>query len=326
MANGYSASLIALIGDLEFFSNTLLLPRWSQNDRCCSLCRASAIGELSYRDFTNNAAWIPTLWKHWDWKEWSQRSQCKLFSMAHLSACNVQLDYMHCKYLGSDMYQYGGALYLLTHVIMENADPKINLQHLWSRMKEWYKNNPSAHRYAYFNRLSMYVRKSGPPKLRGKAVEVKGFGLLMLHLWEHYCNENLELHRQLLAMLKLNCKMEEILDAFKEYDALPPQAHADLNAACRSMCHLHNLISEHFENEDDFPNCCQITSKSHALLHICSQSNAISPRRTWCFTGESFMNVSKTLAQNCCKGVSPFNVHAKMLEHWRLGMHYQLSA
>jgi len=113
---------------------------------------------------------------------------------------------------------------------------------------------------------------------------------------------------------------------FQKIYSLPPQAHADLNAACISMCHLHKLISQHFEDEADFPNRCQVTSKSHALLHICSQSNAISPRRIWCFAGESFLSVSKTLAQNCVKGVSPPNAHSKMLEQWRLGMHYQLSA
>lgn len=92
---------------------------------------------------------------------------------------------------------------------------------------------------------------------------------------------------------------------FQKIYSLPPQAHADLNAACISMCHLHKLISQHFEDEADFPNRCQVTSKSHALLHICSQSNAISPRRIWCFAGESFLSVSKTLAQNCERGQPP---------------------
>lgn len=133
---------------MELFSNTLQFPRWNQNDQCCALCRASAIGELSYRDFTNNAAWIPTLWKHFEWKTWSGRSKCRLFDI-----------------------------------------PRSTFAVLWAKMKKWYKNNLSPHRYAYFKRLSMYVRKSGPPKLRGKEAEVKGLGLLILHLWQQYCNE-----------------------------------------------------------------------------------------------------------------------------------------
>lgn len=324
LAGGWTAALVSLIGDLEYFSNTLQMPRWSSSSQVCSLCSASATGDLTYRNFLPGAPWEATSWMPTTWKEWGNKSTCKLFSLPWVTGCNVCYDYMHCKYLGSDQYQFGGVLYLLTHLVMDAADPKVNLQRLWLLMQQWYKKYKVPQAYSYFNRLTMFVRKSGPPKLRGKASEVKYFGALVLFLWEKFCNRHLEIHRQILAMLKANLKMEQLMDNCKNLDAFPPDQHLELKQACSTMCHLQNLVSRHFEDEEDLPNCCQVTSKSHCLMHICELAGSINPRKTWCFTGESFMNVSKTLAQNCVKGVKPANVNAKMLGHWRLGTHYQL--
>lgn len=56
---------------------------------------------------------------------------------------------------------------MLTHFILP-ATPLENLQYLWQRIKHWYSVVGTRHRYHYFNRLTMFVRKSGPPKLRGR--------------------------------------------------------------------------------------------------------------------------------------------------------------
>ena len=77
-------------------------------------------------------------------------------------------------------------------------------------------------RYRYLNKLSMFVRAKGPLKLRGKGSEIKGFGSILLLLWNEFKNDSLETHRMITAMLKLNVEMEKLLAENKCYDAFPP--------------------------------------------------------------------------------------------------------
>ena len=122
--------------------------------------------------------------------------------------------------------QFGGAMYLLTHVIMDNPDPKANLNILWPIMQEFYKKFSVQERFTYFNRLTMFCRKSGPPKLRGKAGEVKSFGPLMLHLWEMFYNPHVELQRMVRVMLLKHCQMEALMNEHKHCDFFSALASA----------------------------------------------------------------------------------------------------
>ena len=143
-----------------------------------------------------------------------------MFDIPAVSGATVAVDYMHSKYLGSDMYVYGGLFYYLCFYLMTDT-PQGNLLALWAELQELYRLLDVKHRYAYFNRLTMFVRKSGPPKLRGRAAEVKGLALPMLHLWEKHMNGQLELHRMILTMLKTNCTMELLLDEYRSEDFFP---------------------------------------------------------------------------------------------------------
>ena len=85
---------------------------------------------------------------------------------------NVMLGYLHLKYLGIDMYHYGGIFWLLVCRILPGA-PFADLQTCWENMKYWYAKLGTKNRYHYFHRLTMFVRKSGPPRLRGRGAEVQ---------------------------------------------------------------------------------------------------------------------------------------------------------
>ena len=136
-------------------------------------------------------------------EELEQKNTCKLFSIPHVTGCNVFLDYLHLKYLGGDMYMFGGLLWLMTFCLLP-GQPLSNLEHIWGRMKFWYAKLGVQHRYHYFNRLTMFVRKTGAPKLRGRAVEVLGLNHVMVKIWEETLNPQVEIHRMILQMLKMN--------------------------------------------------------------------------------------------------------------------------
>ena len=60
-----------------------------------------------------------------------------IFTWQNLSALNLALDYMHCKYLGSDQYAYGSIMWLLCFQVLPN-DPLANLLALWPLIKNIY--------------------------------------------------------------------------------------------------------------------------------------------------------------------------------------------
>lgn len=324
LAGGFCGALISVQGDLDFFAASLQLPRWNLKAGGCSVCKAAQEGLGTWKKFSCPQHILDLEWKPAQWKLWDKKSKCFLFSIPNLSACNIMLDYLHCKYLGSDQYQYGGLLYYMTYFLLPEAAWS-NLQCIWSKIKFYYKELKVKHQYHYFNRLTMYVRKTGPPKLRGRGAEVLGLGKVLLHIWRDLHNPSIEIHRMLLVMLKANNNMEEILDEHRYEAALPALAAQRFVDNAFRMAHLQHLIYCHFNDEPLLRGSFAITIKLHMVLHIALHSHEISPRLTWNFTGEDSMGILKTLGQNCSKGVQPQDVCTKMLSHWRYAMHQELT-
>ena len=324
LANGYCGALVAIQGDLDLFAGSLQLPRWNLKAGGCSVCKACQEGIGTWKTFANPQHILDLEWKPGEWKLWDKKSPCRLFAIPNLTGCNVMLDYLHCKYLGSDQYQYGGLLFFMTYSLLPGA-ALANLQSIWSKIKFYYKELKVKHQYHYFNRLTMYVRKSGPPKLRGRGAEVLGLGKVLLHIWHDLHNPSIEIHRMLLVMLKANNRMEELLDEHRYETALPALSAQQFVDNAFRMAHLQHLIHSHLSEEPLLRGSFAITIKLHMVLHIALHSHQISPRITWNFTGEDSMGVLKKLGRNCSKGVQPHDVSTKMLSHWRYAMHQELT-
>ena len=201
LANGYCGCLWSLIGDLDYLVSILKLPNFNSS-RPCSLCRCSLAGANSWSDFSPSALWRNQLWTLTAWKNWEGRSQCPLFGcLSYCSALTVHLDYMHCKYLGVDQYVYASVLALLCCQVMSGT-PQENLNRCWRTIKEYYHRHQTRIRYRYLNKLTMFLRKSGTPKLRGKAGEIRHFAPVICHLWTLHMDSNFEVHQQIHMLLK----------------------------------------------------------------------------------------------------------------------------
>jgi hypothetical protein len=192
LADGYYATIWAIMGDLDYFAKTLQLPR-STSSNPCALCRCTLHGNTSWKNNGLNAEWLSLCWKPLQWVAWDGRSKIELFSIPGVSGVTVALDYMHSKYLGSDQYQFGSVLYVLCYMVLPNQ-PKQNLSQCWASILSFYKENNTKHRYQNITKLTMFIRKSGVIKLRGKAAEMKCFSAAILHIWQLYMNDSLEIH------------------------------------------------------------------------------------------------------------------------------------
>ena len=213
LAGGWRAVVTGVIGDLDYLCGTLQLPRWSRADNNCALCRCERWGQYTWKCFERNAAWITTCWSPSTWKNWGSRSQCKLWNIQNLSACNVGADWMHAKYLGSDLVAFASILWVSIFVL-STSTPTEALGNFNKFLKEWYSANKTTSRFSNFESTRLFMNKKGF-KLKGKAAQVKCFGQPLLQYWLSIYNAEVHIQRIITLYLKLNVKCEHLLDMNK---------------------------------------------------------------------------------------------------------------
>ena len=177
-------------------ANTLLLPRWSKANNCCALCLCTKRGECTWKNFqSENAPWTSKIWTPAAWSAWPERRKCRLFEIKGLTAANVACDWMHAKYLGTDLVAFGSVLYLWVFQIGLGSQMD-NLRAFDDFLKGFYRENRTASRFAAILSTRMFLNKKGV-KLKGKAAQVKCLGLPLLMFWQQVCNQEIEIHRQI---------------------------------------------------------------------------------------------------------------------------------
>lgn len=320
LAGGYCGVLIAIAGDLDYLAKTIGLPRWSSNSPC-SLCRCTKEGPNTYFDNRLGVAgWLFAIWTSQEWRAWPDRTHCALFSMIHLSACNISLDWMHAKYLGADQYIYGSIMYYLCYIFMPGA-PIENLQIIWRFMQAYYKRHRIRNRYRQMCKLTMFKRKKDYPKLRGKAVEVKAFGPVLQAFWTAHVSNTSLTHKRITLLLKKNIELDDIIDQYptRNGNFTIPQPHAStFKTTALQVAQIHKQLNEHFKDIDI--KIFNVTSKTHSIMHIALLAEHLHPGLTWCYQGEDYMRVVQRLLQSCVRGNSPAGSVIKATKHYNLGM------
>ena len=214
LANGYIGVLTGILGDLDYMCQTLQLPRWSRNINSCALCLCDAQGPYSWKVFKPDAPWVSKCWTPSTWSAWEGRSKCGLFEIRHLTAVNVQCDYMHAKYLGTDLVAFASVLWLAIFVAGSQSPAK-NLADFQKHLKSYYQEHNTASRFSAFNSYKYFMNKKGM-KLKGKAAQVKAFGQPLLEFWQKVYNPSVSIHKLVLVYMKLNVKCEELMDANRD--------------------------------------------------------------------------------------------------------------
>ena len=170
----------------------------------------------------------------------------------------------------------------------------------------------------------MFVRKSGFPKLRGKAAEIKGFGPALLALWESQMKQSLDAHNKIRLMLKANVKAESLLDEHAKEYCLPAAAAVKFQDAVCLMFQLQNQVAEHFLQDEDNVKVLNRTSKIYFCCHSACLAKCLNPRMVWCFRGEDMMRQTQKLAKACVRGLKKVGVPIEMAKYYRNGFHLHL--
>ena len=257
-----------------------------------------------------------------DWKNWPQRSKCVLLNAPStgLTACSVAYDCMHSKFLGVDQVAFGSILWLLCFEILEDT-PLKNLQSCWQFILQSYKAHGITERYRGMRKLTMFCKKKGGPKLKGRAAQVQNLTKPLLELWQHHMNSGSEINRKILTMLRLDVAMEKIMKDNSENLAFAPPDSINFKKFGFAAAQIHRDLALHFATHK--PPLFADIPKLHAVLHSVLACDYLNPKLTWCFRQESNMNVRKTLAMSCARGIQGPQVTAKMVAKMRVALDIQ---
>ena len=125
------------------------------------------------------------------WASWPDRSTCVLAQKLPVMTA-VATSYDWC--MRSFLEQTWSSMALACgSCVMKccQKQPLQNLQTCWQKILSVYKEKHIVERYRGMNKLSLFKRKSGGPKLKGKAAQVAALAEPMLSLWEQHMDHSL---------------------------------------------------------------------------------------------------------------------------------------
>jgi hypothetical protein len=322
LAGGFCGTLVQLGGDLDYLAKWLGFPRWSNHTKPCGICLATYRGQNSWLDNRNTAGWLTSglTCAHWT-------TVCPLFEVPGVSGLSLAPDYMHNMFLGWLQYFYGSVLFLLVFHMM-TGNPLDSLKEIAKFIKQHQKDIQT--KYVYrprLDKLSMFVKKTGYPRLRGRAADIMGLYNTMLELWKtHMTEANLQ-HRQIRLILILNKQNADCLEEYhprQGFMAVPEARSAELLGWGLSMAQLHSQLLEHFKSEGI--KVFNMTTKTHFAFHSLQLSVYIHPALVWCFKGETTMHNVQIMWKSCLPGTKHFGVSVKAAYKYRHLMHMRNAA
>ena len=304
LAAGFHCVLVSLVGDMDYFAKFLQLPHWTGAARSCTLCRCSKWGHLSWKDFREEAGWRGTIFTTATWKADVDASEAPIFSALNVSGLTVAPDLMHTKYLGYQQYFLGSVLYLLCFYMLPGT-PLQNLHAVGLQIFKYQKKCGMQNRMplSFFRKLSIFVRKSGFPKMRGKGGQIKSLGPAIGSCFKKHMSSGNTTHRRIALIFKLDQEIESTLGDYAPVHGFYALPAVEAQAVRKKQMELSQLLVQleaHFA-EEDTP-LFNVVSKLHAAAHIFDNARCLHPFLTWCWKGEDFMHTASILLGSCLRG------------------------
>lgn len=308
LAGKFSAISLQLCGDLDYNAKWLGTQVSTNHSRPCPQCRACFTGPCTWHDNRAGSPWQQNLLGRGDWRgHWT--TQCQLFLLPGMSCWSIALDLMHNLYLGWLQHFFGSVFYLLTHECLEE-EPLQNLRVIDAAIKAIQRTDNTRGKYRQrLCKLTMFMKRSGYPKLKGRAAEIRGLDYALHQIWQRYMDHNIERHIWVEAFLQLIVEINELMNIYSPrngYMAIPePHCSMLFDKGCQAA-QLHVLLMEHYVSEGvQIFNCA---TKLHFTLHSLHLSKWVRPYLTWCFKGEANMRSVQQLWKSCLSGNKHFAV------------------
>ena len=226
-----------------------------------------------------------------------------------------QPDWMHCKCLGTDANLVGGALaYVCTEVFQ--GDPENNIAFLWAEIQKFYSQHKTKCR---LSQLTWNMVQNQPfYRLSAKAVETRDLLPALAEIlkpWVPHWPIVQWFQRLILLSASLDRLVFDNPTMF-----LNVKERQSLKEGVFQYNQLLSKLAWHFlQQGKPFVN---YTIKNHYLLHIGlnASKSGISPRLGFCFQGEDFVSLVKTLAVANSRGLSSAKLIDKVVEKYLRGL------
>ena len=158
------------------------------------------------------------------------------------------------------------------------------------------------------------------PKLKGRAIEVRGLMPALAHVWTHYMDPGHVPHKAVLQGLVSSSRMDELLHAFPHVDVLPAAVGREFAEHSWLYCRCQNAAADHYNKQQQLM-IFDVTIKSHYTCHCALDAVFLNPRRGWNFLGEDFMHDCKTMMAACVKGNGMSGASVKFMEKYLYCLH-----
>ena len=336
--NKYFAFPFVIRGDLDWVDKTLKLADCHTKDHPCSWCGCNETTR-PWRDFRRLGAWSASIFSDASWRAERPRNPrpgCKLFALEFISILAVCPDWMHNMHLGIMQYVYGSVLWLLTHQLLNEGSPKLNLQKVMADLRLFWRRHPTPGHYQGIG-LSMFGSSDSDtldsyPKLKGTAGEIKRLtkGLHSVFITYRFSDKPANpakyiAHKQIGLMISKFGELDDILDQHPAhmYPRLPAaSADAFTTLAFESMGLLTAVANYYISTE--LLQLFNATIKCHMMLHGAINARFMNPRLAICYGGEDYMHHMKRVVGASIRGTNVGAISGKMTSKIRSAMHLEM--
>ena len=229
-----------------------------------------------------------------------------------------QPDWMHTKLLGTDATLLGSCIVFMVKEIMPGGIEQ-NLTTIWSSVRAFYKENKTKNR---MGRLTYKMVKHEPfPRLAAKALETRDLVPAMENFMRPWVGnpQCAYFHRLLL----LSSRLDAIVFNNKTFMLSGGEREA-IRAGIFEYHQILTTLAHHFHGRAMA--YCNFTPKNHFLCHLglIASKTGVSPRLGFCFQGEDFMNIVKSLCIGSQRGVEAAKLFDKVAVKYLRGLDFLL--
>jgi hypothetical protein len=195
------------------------------------------------------------------------------------------------------------------------------LDAVWTLALAFFKEKKISDRFRNL-KLSMFTDPKKPwgafPRLKGKAAEVKTFGAALMHVFQSKMVPGEVHHRQILLLLKMSVRLEQIMVEQREAIRFDPPVADEFFQCAIAYAQLASALARRYNSVGI--SMFDITIKMHYLVHGAYRARHLNPRLGWCYGGEDFQNKVKRLGQSCVRGTAPWQLSVKFVTKYVFGL------
>ena len=317
----WKAAVWNVIGDHEFFSNTLKLPHWAAKWPCWA-CDAHRDNFKSLK-FEGHKCVDASLAIR------EPVSEHPLFTLAGVTSRNVKHDMLHVLYVNGVLSHVMGSL--LRYACWfdkpgghQKVAPAQRLSILFTEIQKEYTANKVASRLTNLT-LSMFCNPKQPhatyPMLHCKGGECKHLVKPLLAVLRKMLGKGRPIHNNMLSCLQSISDLIDLWDSCEMF--LSSSEWKKSMKLHKDFVQEYKLLGEWAWENDRY--LFHVVAKHHTMWHMCLDSRHQNPRFNACWKGEDFVGKISLLCHSCSFGVKCTRLTTKVLPKYQGMLHLILT-